>query len=113
MVSTEFSLLTHALSNFKFIPARSTLAFSAYVYDDEDLDTVQLQDEEWKMSKITARAYDSLYVRHWDQYIGPKHSSLFTVQLNKESGAWTLSGKIHALLNGTRHVSCSSVQRST
>ena len=87
--------------------------FSAYVYDDEDLNTVQLQDEEWKTSKITARAYDSLYVRHWDHYIGPKHSSLFTVKLAKESGAWTLSENIHAPLNGTRHVSSVTVLEST
>ncbi|KAF8333551.1 alpha/beta-hydrolase [Cantharellus anzutake] len=90
-------------ANFKYLVTQGTLVFSAYVYDDEDLDTVQDQDDTWKESKVTARAYDSLYVRHWDRYIGPKHSSLFTVRLHKENGVWSLEEKIHAPLKGTRH----------
>jgi hypothetical protein len=92
-------------SNFKYVPSTRRLVFSSYVYADEDLETIQSQNEAWEAKKDTVRVYDTLYVRHWDKYIGPKHSSLFSVFLGLENNKWSLGTKYIALLKGTGHVS--------
>ncbi|KAF8318958.1 alpha/beta-hydrolase [Clavulina sp. PMI_390] len=89
-------------SNFKY--ANKLLVFSAYVYSDEDLATVKDQDERKKLEDTTAMTFDSLYVRHWDRYTGPKHSSIFAVHIHSDDGeGWHLDQQFFAPLRGTGH----------
>jgi hypothetical protein len=44
--------------------------------------------------------------RHWDTWVGPKRSSLFTVSLSKDSDdKWSLGSEFINVLKGTGHVS--------
>lgn len=88
--------------NFKY--SDGVLAFSSYVYDDEDLHAIKKHNEERANVKTTAQVYDSLYVRHWDHYVGAKHSSLFATTLQKINGVWILGTKFATPLKGTKHV---------
>ena len=80
--------------------------FSAEVYEDGDLTTVNEQDREWEDRGNTAFVYDAPYVRHWDRYVGPKRSALFSVPLSRRlDGKWVLEPQWTNLLRGTGHVS--------
>ncbi|CAE6412251.1 unnamed protein product [Rhizoctonia solani] len=84
------------LSNFKYSKS-GALVFSAYVYDDRNLSSVREQDEKWRNRGNTALVYDENFVRHWDEYRGPKHQALFSVDLKKKDGAWSLGEEVFAL----------------
>ena len=70
-------------SNFKYVSKASKLLFSAYVFPDGDLTTVKGQSEAYEARGNTALVYDETYERHWDTWVGPKRSQLFTVGLTK------------------------------
>jgi len=94
-----------SVSNFRYSGDSRKLVFSAYVYSDGNLTTVQKQNEEYENRGNTAFVYDTTYERHWDTWTGPKHSSLFTVELTKnEEGKWGLGDNWVAPLKGTNHV---------
>ncbi|KAG9116042.1 hypothetical protein FRC07_007495, partial [Ceratobasidium sp. 392] len=84
------------LSNFKYSKS-GALVFSAYVYDDFNLSSVREQDEKWENRGNSALVYDSNYVRHWDEYRGPKHQALFSVDLAKVDGKWALGSEVFSL----------------
>lgn len=97
---------TASASNFKFASAAGVLVFSDDVYADGDLTTVKTQDKAWEERGDSALVYDETFERHWDHWIGPKRSSLFSVKLTKTAGgSWLLGDKFINLLNGTGHVS--------
>ena len=96
---------TATVGNFKFVGESQFLVFSDYVFSDGDITTVKKQDEEWENRGDTAYVYDETFERHWDNWIGPKRSSLFSVPLTKGAdGAWSLGEKFINVLNGTGHV---------
>ncbi|KAF8713356.1 Alpha beta-hydrolase, partial [Rhizoctonia solani] len=84
------------LSNFKYSKS-GALVFSAYVYEDRNLSSVREQDEKWRNRGNTALVYDENFVRHWDEYRGPKRQALFSVDLKKNKGEWTLGEEVFAL----------------
>ena len=86
--------------NFRYSKAAGRLVFSAYVYSDGDLFTVQQQNQEYENRGNTALVYDETYERHWDTWTGPKRSALFTVTLAKEK----LGDDYSSPLKGTKHV---------
>jgi hypothetical protein len=82
------------------------LVFVARVYSDYNLTTVKEQDEAWDNRGTSALVYDSLFVRHWDTYRGPKSQKLFSVELSKGAdGKWALGTEYYTPLKGTNHVS--------
>jgi len=92
-----------SVSNFRYSSDGKRLVFSAYVYSDVNLTTVQKQNEEYESRGNTAFVYDATYERHWDTWTGPKHSSLFTVGLANKEGKWQLGDDWVSLLKGTNH----------
>ncbi|KAL5512736.1 hypothetical protein ACEPAG_3002 [Sanghuangporus baumii] len=93
-------------ANFKYIPAAERLVFSAYVYADGKLETVQEQNEAYESRGNSALVYDETFERHWDTWAGPKRSKLFTVRLAKTSGGdakWDLGKEFAAPLKDYKH----------
>ncbi|KAK7048493.1 dipeptidyl-peptidase 5 [Favolaschia claudopus] len=98
------SFPTTTATNFQYSAKTSTLVFSDNVHADGNLSTVKEQDEAWENRGNTAMVYDETYERHWDAWIGPKSSSLFSVQLARGSdGKWTMGTDFANLLKGTGH----------
>lgn len=96
---------TSTAGNFKFDAKSEYLVFSDYVYPDGDLTKAKQQDEEWENRGDTAYVYDDTFDRHWDTWVGPKRSSLFSVALSKgPTGTWIFGDKFINLLHGTGHV---------
>ena len=62
------------------------------------------QDEAWAKRDTSAKVYDGLYVRHWDEYSSSKKSRLFTVELSKRDDKWVLGGEYFKPLEGTELV---------
>ena len=83
------------------------LVFSAQVYPDGNLSSVPAQDESWENRGNSALVYDETYVRHWDEWRGPKSSQLFstTLKVDGGSGVWALDQDFKSPLKGTKHVS--------
>lgn len=91
-------------ANFKYVRgSASCLVFSAYVFSDDDLTTVAEKNAEYEGRGNSALVYDSTYERHWDRWIGPKRSKLFTVPLWKEKGKWYLGYDYSSPLKGLGH----------
>lgn len=82
------------------------LVFAAKVYPDYNLTPVKAQDEVWTKRDTTAKVYDGLYVRHWDEYASDKRSRLFSVELiqREDDVRLVLGGEFHRPLEGTKHV---------
>ncbi|KAL1760448.1 Alpha/Beta hydrolase protein [Schizophyllum commune] len=100
------SFPTTGATNFVYNPASGHLVFSAEVYEDGDLTTVNEQDKEWEERGNTAFVYDETYVRHWDTYVGPKTAVLFSVPLKQTpEREWVFEQKWTNLLKGTGHSS--------
>ena len=95
-------------ANFKYVPSAARLVFSAYVFEDGDLSTVKEQNEAYEKRGNTALVYDETYERHWDTWVGPKRSKLFTVKLAKDpssgekEGKWTI-GEFGAPMKSSKH----------
>jgi hypothetical protein len=96
---------TTSASNFRYCPQSGYLVFSDYVYPDGNLTSVREQDEVWESRGDSAYVYDSTYVRHWDTWVGPKSSSLFSVRLFRDPDyIWHFGPQFVNLLKGTGHV---------
>ena len=97
---------TLTATNFRYSLASGYLVFSDYVYADGSLSSVKEKDEEWENRGTTALVFDSGYPRHWDHWLGPKKSALFSVRLAKTGdGTWELSNEFIYPLAYTRHAS--------
>jgi hypothetical protein len=93
--------------NFQYSLAGGKLVFSASVYKDYDLNTIADQDKAYEERGTTAYVFDETFVRHWDTWRGPKKSRLFTVDLKKADGEWSLGCDFYRPLLNTNHVSSS------
>lgn len=97
---------TSTPSNFRFTGTSDFLVFSDNVFPDGDLKTVKEQDAQWENRGNTAFVYDTTFERHWDNWVGPKRSTLFSVSLKKDAaGKWALGSEFTNLLKDTGHVS--------
>jgi len=91
-------------ANVQYSTKAFILVFTAHVYADEDLHTVQKQDATYENRGNSAKVYDVTYARHWDEWIGPKKSSLFTISVKKGTdGKWEMGDRYGAPLKGTEH----------
>lgn len=100
------TLPTTTASNFRYNNQAGRLVFSDSVYEDGNLTSVLEQDEAWEARGTSAYVYDTVFVRHWDTWVGPKHSSLFSVRLSlNPDREWLFDGQFINLLKGTKHVS--------
>ncbi|KAI1290566.1 hypothetical protein EDD11_009175 [Mortierella claussenii] len=99
--------LTHfpvGIANVKFNRAASLIAFTAAVYTDGSLEGAKEKDEYLKIhKKDTAQVFDTLMVRHWDDFIHEKKNSIFVVKIKKDSSnndKFVVDGRpINLLLN--------------
>ncbi|KAJ3491680.1 hypothetical protein NLI96_g535 [Meripilus lineatus] len=95
---------TSTATNFRHTLRSGYLVFSDYVYADGDLNTAKEQDEAWENRGNSAFVYDETFDRHWDAWVGPKKSSVFSVKLSQDPDrVWSLDTKFVNLLNGTGH----------
>lgn len=101
---------TDSATNFRYSLDAGTLVFSDLVHTDGDLNKVKQNDDAWKNRGDSAFVYDDTYERHWDKWVGPKRSSLFSVKLAKDiNGKWELGTDFANLLKGTDHVSMQDI----
>ena len=109
-VSSPVCSFPTSIGNLKYNFA-GKLVFSAEVYPDGDLATVEAQDKAIADSGTSGVVYDSLFVRHWDAWKTEKKQKLFVIQLKHVKGAWTkVDDVMLAPLNATELVSpCSSL----
>ena len=97
---------TDSATNFRYAAGAGVLVFSDNVHEDGDLKKVKEHDEAWENRGHTAFVYDETYERHWDTWVGPKRTSLFSVSLAKgANGKWALGTEFVNLLQGTGLVS--------
>ncbi|MEO0424650.1 MAG: S9 family peptidase [Pseudomonadota bacterium] len=82
------------VSTFKLSPAGDRLVVSLSVYlDCEDLQCTVDRDEAKADSKVSASAYDQLFMRHWDHWLDDKRSQLFALTLD-DAGAVTAGAPV-------------------
>ena len=99
------ALPTSSAGNLRYSPEVHALVFTAEVFSDGDLANAVSQERAWNDRKDTARAYDGgSYIRHWNHYMGPTHSSLFFITLSVQEGNWQLGNIYTNLLKDTTHV---------
>ncbi|KAG6868988.1 hypothetical protein C0993_006510 [Termitomyces sp. T159_Od127] len=92
-------------TNFRYSIESRVLLFSDYVYPDGNLTSVAEQDDAYEARGNSAYVYDATYERHWDTWVGPKRSSLFSVPLYQDPDRkWVFEGQFTNLLQGTKHV---------
>jgi dipeptidyl aminopeptidase/acylaminoacyl peptidase len=95
-------LPTSSASNFRY--SANHLVFSDYVYPDGNISAIKEGDKAYEDRGNTALVYDSTYVRHWDTWVGPKRSSIFTVELVQDAdNKWSLGSEFVNVLKGTSH----------
>ncbi|KAF9118770.1 putative dipeptidyl-peptidase 5 [Mortierella sp. 14UC] len=89
------------ISNVKFNKAANLIAFSAAVYADGSLAGAKERDEYLKdFKKDTALAFDTLMVRHWDEFIQEKKNNIFVATIKKNGDKFVVDGEaINLLLN--------------
>ncbi|MEM9387648.1 MAG: S9 family peptidase [Pseudomonadota bacterium] len=73
------------IDTFKLSPAGDRLVVSISVYlDCDDLQCTADRDEQQADSKVSASAYDQLFMRHWDHWLDAKRSQLFALTIDEE-----------------------------
>ncbi|KAH0586242.1 Dipeptidyl-peptidase 5 [Termitomyces sp. J132] len=93
-------------TNFRYSIESGVLVFSDYVYSDGNLTSVAEQDDAYESRGNSAYVYDTTFERHWDTWVGPKKSSLFSVSLYQDADRkWVFDGQFINLLQGTKHSS--------
>lgn len=99
---------TSSAANLRYSEKANMLVFSDYVYSDGVIENVKSKDKAWETRGNTANVYDATYVRHWDTWVGPKKSSLFSVSLVKTpNSSWELGTDfVNLLAKATGHVRC-------
>ncbi|MDJ0654687.1 MAG: S9 family peptidase [Xanthomonadales bacterium] len=76
------------VGSFKLSPTGDRLVVSLSVY--LDCDTLKCSAErldQAEQSKVTAQAYDQLFMRHWDHWLDQRRSQLFGIALNGDGVA--------------------------
>ncbi|KAF9547383.1 putative dipeptidyl-peptidase 5 [Mortierella hygrophila] len=101
---TEPYPLTHfpvGINSVKFNQAANLIAFSAAVYADGSLAGAKERDEHLKIyKKDTALAFDTLMVRHWDEFVQEKKNNIFIAHIKKNGDKFVVDGEaINLLLN--------------
>jgi dipeptidyl aminopeptidase/acylaminoacyl peptidase len=93
------------ISNIKFQTETKLLAFSAAVYSDGSLEGTRERDDQIQKSKRdTALVFDSLMVRHWDEFSSEKKNNIFLVKLELHNGKYRLEGSPKNLMKGSKLV---------
>src|SRR5688572_19090515 len=78
------------IGSFKFSPDGKRIALSMNVPRSEEFaGTHDLRAETTSDSKVTARSYDGLFVRHWDTWGNNTRSNLFVAAVNADGRAGT------------------------
>jgi hypothetical protein len=96
---------TTKLENFKYSDTASVLVFSAATFDDFSLRTVKQLNKEYEDRGDSAMVFDKLFVRYFDTWMGPTKTSLFAIDLTRNSeGKWSLGQEAWSLQKGTGHV---------
>lgn len=99
------SFPTGTATNFVYTLSTGQLVFSDYVWPDGNLKSVKEQDDAWENRGNTALVYDETYERHWDHWITPKRSNLFSVKLTVDPGRkWHLGEEFLNAIKDTKHV---------
>lgn len=99
---TEFPV---DIANIKFHSDSQLLAFSAAVYEDGSLEGARKKDDQIQNEKKdSALAFDSLMVRHWDEFTSEKKNNIFIVKLKLNNGKYRLDGSPKNLLKGSNLV---------
>ena len=76
------------VSTFRVSPTGDTLVVSMSVYlDCQDLACTAQRVASEQDSKVTAKQYDQLFMRHWDHWLDNKHSQLYSLALNEDGVA--------------------------
>ena len=94
--------------NLLYSQEAGILVFSAAVYEDYDLHTINSHDEVHAARGTSAYVFDETFVRHWDTWRGPKKNRLFSVSLTKSDGTWNLGDTFYRPLLHTTHVSATN-----
>ncbi|KAF8977640.1 putative dipeptidyl-peptidase 5 [Entomortierella lignicola] len=90
------------IANVKFNKAANLIAFTAAVYADGSLEGAKKKDERIKATKMdTAQAFDTLMVRHWDEFIQEKKNNIFVVKIKKNDNKFLIDGEPTNLLLNT------------
>ncbi|KAG0330682.1 hypothetical protein BG004_002038 [Podila humilis] len=90
------------IANVKYNRAANLIAFTAQVYTDGTLAGAKEKDEQIKENKKdSALAFDSLMVRHWDEFIQEKKHNIFVATLKKDGDKFVLAGEATNLLVNT------------
>lgn len=75
------------VGTFRLSPAGDRLVVSLSVYlDCEDLQCTADRNRERDASKVSARVYDRLFMRHWDHWLDDRRSQLFALSLDEQGG---------------------------
>lgn len=70
------------IGTFKLSPTGDMLLVSLSVYPDcRELSCTVQRDKTKSESKVTAKDYDQLFMRHWDYWLDDKQSRLFAIDL--------------------------------
>ncbi|KAF9425957.1 putative dipeptidyl-peptidase 5 [Podila epigama] len=90
------------ISNVKYNRAAGLIVFSAPVYADGSLAGAKEKDEHQKeFKKDTGLAFDTLMVRHWDDFIQEKKNNIFVASIKKDSDKFVVSSEVTNLLLNT------------
>ena len=73
------------ISTFRLAPTGDRLVVSLSVYlDCEDLGCTVDRAAAEKDTKVSARHYDQLFMRHWDHWLDERRSQLFSIPLDED-----------------------------
>ncbi|MEM6638711.1 MAG: S9 family peptidase [Pseudomonadota bacterium] len=76
------------VSSFRLSPDAKTLVVSLSVYlDCDDLACTVDRNNAAKESKVSAKHYDQLFMRHWDHWLDDTRSQLFSIPLDDDGVA--------------------------
>jgi dipeptidyl aminopeptidase/acylaminoacyl peptidase len=75
------------VGSYMVSPDGRSLAFSAEVFPDCDIDCTAKRDVEKGKDKATGQLYDQLFIRHWDTWANGKRSQLFLAPLGSDGKA--------------------------
>jgi dipeptidyl aminopeptidase/acylaminoacyl peptidase len=97
----QLSDLPVDVSNLKWSPDGSYLAFSAEVYPDaKDLAQTKKRDKDREDSQIKAMIFDQLMERHWDEWFVGKRNHIFVVPVKNTISGWSATGEALDLMRG-------------
>ena len=88
------------VGTFKLSSVGDALVVSLSVYPDceDDLECTASRNKAAEESKVSAKSYDQIFMRHWDYWLSEKQSRLFALRLKdgKASSDATLVSRVNA-----------------